>query len=134
MAKKSLKWSDDEYRDIMATVCGGVRSAADLDIAGRKRFLAHLRACARANGSAGSKGGRSDRRKLSDIERKMWSLWMELADAGLVESRTMPALNAWVKRTTQVDRIEWLNGAQAYTVVESLKRWLERGGPHGTQG
>lgn len=127
VCKKTLNLSDDEYRDLMATVCGGIRSAALLDQSGRQRFLAHLAACQRANsrpsGVAASKG---DRRPLKPHERKIWSLWMQLADVGLVDDRSMRAINSWARRHTQVDSIAFLNRHQQELVIESLKRWLAR--------
>lgn len=131
IAKKTLRWSEDEYRDVMATVCAGIRSSALLDVTGRKRLLAHLQACLRANGGgAGTKVAKSPdqaRKALSGRPAKMWSLWMQLADAGLVQARTMAALCAFGQRQTGVARLEWMNAHQQDLVVESLKRWLERG-------
>jgi hypothetical protein len=51
---------------------------------------------------------------------------MQLADAGLVEERSMRAINAWARRHTQVDSIAFLNAHQQSLVIESLKRWLAR--------
>ena len=42
MAKKGLGLDDEEYRDVLWTVCR-VRSAKDLDSYGRHRLLAHFR-------------------------------------------------------------------------------------------
>lgn len=119
---KALGWSDDEYRDIMATVCGGIRSAGALDAAGRRRFLAHLQACQRTM----PKPVAPKRQPLTATQALMWSLWMQLVDAGLAHGRSMAALNAFVHRQTKVDRVEWLNGAQEELVIESLKQWLSR--------
>lgn len=132
IAKKTLRWSEDEYRDVMATVCSGIRSSALLDVTGRKRFLAHLQACVRANqGGRATQGARPAPagRKATLVGRpaKMWSLWMQLADAGLVQHRTMAALTAFGERQTGVARLEWLKAPQQDLVIESLKRWLERG-------
>lgn len=127
IALKALRWSDDEYRDIMATVCGGIRSSGGLDFAGRMRFMAHLQACIRSyERPSAAPATRKPRRPLKPHESKMWSLWMQLADANLVESRTMKALTAFAKRQTKVDSIEWLNRQQQDLVIESLKRWLSR--------
>ena len=52
---------------------------------------------------------------------------MQAADAGLVRQRTMAALMAWLQRQTGVERIEWLQPAQADLAIESLKRWIKRG-------
>lgn len=130
IAKAALGWDDDFYRTVMQAKCG-VRSAGELDYAGRKRFLAHLQACGWQGGPRGRPGagdgasGRS-RAPLTAPQRKMWSLWQQLADAGLVDNRRMPALLAFVKRQTGVDRLEWLTAQQEDLVLESLKRWLRR--------
>lgn len=131
IAKAELGWDDEFYRSVMQAKCG-VRSAGELDYAGRKRFLAHLRACGwqggpKARPAAGDRAGVRSRAPLTAPQRKMWSLWQQLADAGLVDNRRMPALLAFVKRQTGVDRLEWLTGRQEDLVVESLKRWLARG-------
>jgi hypothetical protein len=126
---KQLQFNDDEYRDVMATVCGGVRSAGELCVSGRARFLAHLRACAaRQRPQQAPAAPRLVRGELTTVQKRMWALWMQLVDAKLAEQRTMAALCAWVGRQTQVHRIEWLTPAQERQVVEALKAWLARGG------
>lgn len=67
------------------------------------------------------------RNPLSRQQKLMWSLWQQLADAGLVRERRMSGLLAWVKRQTGVEALSWLNGAQESQVIESLKRWKARG-------
>lgn len=130
IAKAELGLGDDEYRDLLQTVCAGVRSSGSLDFTGRKRFLAHLRACLKARGldtphKAAAAHSRGVRAPLTPVQRKMWALWMQLADAGLVHQRTMAALASFAHRQTGVDRLEWLNGRQEDLVVESLKKWLK---------
>jgi len=132
MLKAELGWDEDLYRDVMATVCQGVRSSAQLDITGRQRLIEHMlaakgRADSQAGKPAAAPAARPVRRPLTALERKLWSLWMQAADAGLVRERKMAAITAWVQRQTGVERIEWLNGAQQDLVVESLKRWIKRG-------
>lgn len=125
IAKKALRLTDDEYRDVMATVCAGVRSSADLDYAMRKRFREHLENSVRRMAGGAAKARRPT---LAPVERKMWALWMQLADAGVVQTRTMAALNAFALRQTGVDRIEWLNPKQQDLVIESLKGALKARG------
>lgn len=121
VAKKNLGWSDEEYRDILWLVCQ-VRSAGDLDFAGRKRFLAHLRAC---EGRPARKS--AARPAWSPQLRLMWSLWQQLADAGRVRDRSRAGLQAWVaQHQVGVDRLEWLTSAQLDLAIEGLKAWLER--------
>lgn len=127
MAKAKLRLTDDEYRDLMATVCHGVRSAAELDFTGRRRFLAHLQRC--LQGQQGAEAGRTVAQPLTPAQRRMWSLWMQLADAGLVQQRTMAALQAFAQRQTGVDRLVWLKPKQEDLVIESLKLWLKRREP-----
>ena len=138
IAKKALGWDDSTYRDIMFSVCR-VKSSAELDFTGRRRFLAHLRACGWSGDStsSGRTPGSTDRpvsKPLTPLQRKMWSLWMQLADAGLIDNRKMPALLTYVTRQTGVDRLEWLNDKQADLVIESLKAWLKRGRSTATGG
>lgn len=125
IAKAGLGWDDDHYRDILFAVCR-VRSSSQLDFAGRKRFLAHLQACGWAGARPAAK--RAVRQALTGPQRKMWSLWQQLADAGLVDNRRMPALMAWIRRQTGVERLEWLQPAQEDLVIESLKKWLKSRG------
>lgn len=126
MAKAQLQLSDDEYRDLMATVCSGVRSAAQLDWTGRRRFLAHLQACLRQQPGQGAT--KHIKAPLTPPQRLLWSLWMRLADAGLVGDRTMKALEAFAHRQTGVERLQWLNKQQEDLVILSLKAWIKRGG------
>lgn len=124
IAKKALGWDDDHYRDVMFVVCR-VRSSGDLDFTGRKRFLAHLQACG-WTGLAATSTGRP-RRPWSAKQKLVWALWQQLADVKLVSDRTARGLNSWVKRQTGVDRLDWLNEPQLALVIESAKKWLDRG-------
>jgi hypothetical protein len=122
-----LALPEDEYRDLMATVCGGVRSAAQLDVAGRQRFISHLRRLqAMRQGGGTSAPGKHIRGALTPPQRRMWALWMRLVDAGLAQHRSIQAIEAFAQRQTGVARLEWLNQAQERLVLESMKRWLER--------
>lgn len=127
---KALGWDDAFYRQILWSVCRA-KSSAELDMAGRLRLIAHLRACGwqpTGRGAGARHGARPVAKPLSPVQRKMWSLWQQLADAGVVANRRMPALLAWVTRQTGVDRLEWLNAQQEELVIASLKRWLKERG------
>lgn len=136
IAKAQLGWDEDHYRDVMAAVCHGIRSAGELDFALRKRFMQHLRECGWDGGSKRRPNDRSARKgkPLTPKQAKMFSLWQQLADAGLVRDRRMSALRAWCAAESKVDQMEWLNTAQENTLIESLKRWLARkNAPQGGQ-
>ncbi|MBE7419870.1 MAG: regulatory protein GemA [Ideonella sp.] len=132
IAKAELGWDDDCYRDILFTVCR-VRSSALLDHAGRKRFLAHLRACGWSGGVTPRRGPARPatapkRPALTRPQRLIWSLWQQLFEAGVVTDRRMPALLHFIERQTGVARLEWLNSAQEDLVIQSLKAWRKRTG------
>lgn len=127
IAKAALGWSDDEYRDVMWSVCR-VRSAGAMDFATRKRFLSHLQRSMQAAGIAPRAGkvAAKKRQPLTAPQGKMWSLWQQLYEGGKTSDRSMAGLLAFSQRQTGVHRLEWLNSAQEDLVIESLKRWLAR--------
>lgn len=54
-------------------------------------------------------------------------LWIELADLGAVRDRSDRALDAFVRRQSEVDAARWLTDpAEARKVVEALKSWVAR--------
>lgn len=126
LAKKTLTeagvfQTDEDYRQMLRAQAG-VDSSARLDFAGRRRVLAHMHSLVPASVSK----PKPTQPPLTAKQKLMWSLWQQLADAKVVTNRRMPALQAFVKRQTGVDRLEWLTGAQEDLVVESLKEWLNR--------
>lgn len=132
IAKKDLGWDDGTYRDLLFTICR-VKSSGELDFTGRKRFLAHMRACGWKGGSqapaAAQRPSAADARKpLTPPQKLMWSLWQQLAESGKVNDRKMPALVAFVHRHTGVDKLEWLTTAQEQLAIEGLKAWQRRAG------
>lgn len=125
-----LRMGEDEYRDLISNLFDGKRSSTDLCDAERDRFLQHLQGLARrarreASNARPAAGKRAKR--LTGKQLKMFSLWQQLADKGLVRDRRMSALRAYAARQTHVEQLEWLNSHQETTLIESLKRWLARG-------
>lgn len=126
VAKKALGWDDGTYRDIMFTVVRH-RSSAEMDFAARKRFLEHLRACMAQMGlQAAPQAPKRGKKAWGPRHRLLWSLWQRLADGGHISDRTLLGLNAWVKRQTGVDSVDFLNIHQLDAVIDSAKRWLGR--------
>jgi hypothetical protein len=130
IAKKALegRMSDDEYRGLLMTLCQ-VDSSAKLDMAGRRRFLEHLTKLMQVYGVAPAMKGNQVRTKLPPKAAKIYSLWQQLYTAQLVRERSFQALEAWVKAQTGVDKLKWLNDAQAGQCIEQLKAWLVRKAP-----
>lgn len=124
VAKSQLGMDDETYRDMLWTVAR-VRSAADLDWAGRKKVLDHLKA--KGFKIKPGKKIKTTRPLASDDQSKMIrALWLELHDYGYVENPSEAALAAFVNRMTGVDALQWLKSTQASKVIEELKRWRGR--------
>jgi len=122
--KAGEQLDDASYRGILER-CAGVTSSTQI------RSLSKADAVLDEFRRLGI-GSPPARRKLTPTGKKIWSLWQQLADAGLVRDRRMPALMAWVKRQAHVDALEFLNASQEHAVIEALKAWLERKEePHG---
>lgn len=124
--RRQCRLSDDEYHDLVGNLFDGIRSSTDLTAAQRRTLIDHLVVLHRQVGAAKAPAKAAGLPPLSPRQKKMFSLWQQLADAGRVRERGMPALKEWVARQTGVDRWEWLNSHQEDTVIESLKRWLRR--------
>lgn len=124
IAKKDLGMAEDSYRAILWTI-GRVTSAAELDWAGRKQLLDHLKKCGFKPKPGPSKAGG---RELADSAQASMvrGLWLELHAAGIVKDPSERALTKWVKRMTGVDSLGWLKPVQMNMVIESLKKWNDR--------
>jgi len=118
MAKKALGLDDDTYRDVLWAVCR-VRSSADLDSQGRFKLIAHFK-------HLGWKSSRGKRPKLDPQSRKVWSLWYQLKDAGLLASASAKALRTEVKKLTGCDDLRFCDIEQKNLIIECLKKWLAR--------
>ena len=119
--KAGEQLDDAAYRAILQRCAGVSSSTAIKSIAKADAVLAEF---ARLG-----LGEQAKRPLLTPMQKKMWSLWQQLADAGKVDNRKMPGLLAYVERQTGVDAkgsLAWMTWAQEQQVVESLKKWLVR--------
>jgi phage gp16-like protein len=122
IALGDLGWDDDHYRAILFAKTGK-RSAGELDSTGRKRFIAHLKAC----GWSGGKKPAGPR-----YTRQQWlvrKLWTDLAAAGAVTDKSDAALNAFLHIQVGIADLRFLTTANASKVIEGLKSWLKRSAP-----
>lgn len=109
--KTALGLSDDDYRAMLRKLTGK-DSAADLDVAGRRKVLAYL-----------------DRQKKPfDQAAKIAWLWKKLDKAGALKDPSRSALQAFIGRTAgmSVSDPKFLPVAEASKVIEALKAWLNR--------
>jgi len=132
IAAKELNMCDDSYRALLWTVAR-VRSAKDLDLAGREAVLKHMV-------SHGWKDPRHPRRGRGPVYAKgsqaalIRHLWTQLAKSGAIADGSEKALVAFVRHQSQPyhpQRVGWdhpnlLPSWVASKVIEHLKAWCDR--------
>lgn len=119
---------EDSYRAILQRI-GKKNSAADLTVPELEKVLEHMKRIGfkvRSKPRQSSKSAPS-RPLAQDAEsKKIRALWLFLHQLGAVRNPSEEALAAYVKRITGVDALQWINGAQAEHLIESLKKWVMR--------
>ena len=128
VAKRDLQLDDDTYRAILQRV-GGKDSSSDLTVPELEKVLEHMK---RSGFKVRSKAkqpapAKSSRPLAQDAEsKKIRALWLFMHQIGVVKNPSEEALASYVKRITGVDALQWINGDQAETLIESLKKWAMR--------
>ncbi|OHD21153.1 MAG: hypothetical protein A2Y38_10085 [Spirochaetes bacterium GWB1_59_5] len=134
--KNALGMDDDTYREALKAY--KVKSSTRLSIVAADTFIADLESKAvhagvwekRPAKAAFPRVPSPESRvpKLADDaqSKKIRALWLELHQAGKIANPSEPALAAYCKRMTKVDRLEWLKVWQASALIETMKKWLER--------
>lgn len=129
------------YRDVMAGVCAGKRSARDLTPAERTALLNKLKSMgfkvksSRRQPTPGAPAAADRPRRVRTLDlsaqaRKVRALWLFMhTPLGLVRDSSEAALGAYVKRVAGVDALQWTDYEQIKTVTESLKKWAMRALP-----
>lgn len=140
IAKKDLALDDEAYRQVIANI-GGAKSgsSADLSPLCRARVLQHFK----------SKGWKSKRRPVQKRVANsgeilasapqvamIRSIWIQMAEAGVIENRTEQGLRAWVKSSSRryhsnkagYSAPEFLPEWVAQRLIEHLKQWATRCG------
>ena len=117
VAKKALALEDGTYREMLFTVAR-VRSAADLDHAGRKAVIEHLRARGfrpRLAPATVTEHGRKPAVQ-AELQPRVNKIEALLADAGL----PWKYAHAIGGRMFNVKQLEWLRAEQLRAVVTAL--------------
>lgn len=74
-----------------------------------------------------SSNDKSSRKLAGDPQStKIRALWLEMHNQGIVRNSSEASLNAYVKRLTGIEALQWLTTEQASGVIEALKRWQKR--------
>lgn len=115
IAKHELGLDDESYR-AMLWACARVRSARDLDAAGRARVLDHLKAC----GFKGKRGrphpGSPHNLKSEERGPQLSKVEALLADAG----RPWAYVDGMAQRMFGVARVTWCNQEQLQKTIAAL--------------
>lgn len=115
-AQGKLRLTEDDARSLKLSVIG-VESSKDMTSAQQSKLLNHLNKLVIELGSRVTKDSRW---------RKARATWHALHRTGKVQVDTDRAMHLWIKREIGVDHWLWLSSAQVNTVIESLKKWLNR--------
>lgn len=128
----------DGYYAMLQAVAG-VASAADLDEAGRRKVLDHLRANGWDDPGDRAYRQRARNRRVGAAKpqaQKIRSLWLALAEGGHVRNASEAALRAYVQKQSATydpnrhgySAPELLPAPVAQRLIEHLKHWCRRTG------
>lgn len=130
VARQQTGMDEDTYRAMLHDRFG-VASSKEMDWKQRKQLLDYFKTLGfkvRSTGKAtGAVKAKPSRALAADPEsRKIRSLWILLHELGAVRNPSEAALAMYVKRLAKVDALQWVNGDQAKTLIETLKKWAMR--------
>lgn len=124
VGKRELSLDEETYR---ALVKSGSKTSHDSTSMLTAAQLELVLDAMKARGFIVKTGGKPVSSTLKDPQaQKIRALWLELHTRGYVNNPGDTAMNAFIKRITHVDRMEWLSTAQASKAIETLKSWLDR--------
>jgi phage gp16-like protein len=132
-AKRELQLDEDTYRDVLEATTGK-RSAGAMDAAELMKVVERLRGMGFKPQAGKAKRGKKLSPKSTGTPMqteqisKIRALWITCHQLGVVENRYEQGLNAWVKRMTGIERVDWLvDAADCNRCIEGLKRMKRRG-------
>lgn len=126
IARRDLGMDEETYRMMLENVAG-VRSAADLDAAGRRAVLDHLQSIGFVPAWPGS-AGRNSRPEKDKAPANMsgkTSRARQLRKIGALLAagkRPWSYADALAKRICGIDRIVWVPADQLYKVITALRK------------
>ncbi|WP_324031493.1 gp16 family protein [Aeromonas caviae] len=140
VGRRSLGLDDETYRELLAQQ-SGKRSAAELTLQELDKVLQAMKGAGfKPTVKRAVKGGKQKR--LSPVSGTpvrtaeigvIRAIWITMHRHGLLRDGSETALNHYVERQTVrinngvgVAEVSWLDGALAYSVLESLKHWHKR--------
>lgn len=119
LAKKQLGLDDDTYRSIIHQAAGKDSAAKCTD-----RQLVKIVELLKSKGW--KNGNNKPKQKLSPSIKKIYGLWGELQRAGKIKSQEATALDRFVAKYTDKTSVKALTDAEAWKIIEILKKIVER--------
>ena len=131
VGKAQLGWDDEFYYGIWLPMQGATTCPKKRSYSATTMSIAQLSTAVEEMKRLGFKvKHRQDtsRRKLAEDaqSKKIRALWLEMHNQGIVRDPSEASLNAYVKRLTGVEALQWLSTEQASGVIEALKKWRRR--------
>jgi phage gp16-like protein len=116
IARKDMAMDESTYRAVLVRVTGK-RSLTELDAAGLGRVVDEMQRL------GWKPTGKRPMARHAHV-RKVYAMWTSMAT--LVNDPSHQALAAFVLRQVGVASPEWIDGQQAFKVIEGLKAWKQR--------
>jgi phage gp16-like protein len=127
-ARKALGIGEEAYRDLLAQLFQGVRSAKDLSVPDLDSLVGYFKAQGWTPAPPKTKPpARAGTRALADAPeaKKARALWISLYHLGVVRSPAESALAAFGRRQTGKAALQWIRG-DLHKVIEALKDMAAR--------
>lgn len=123
LGAKQLGLDEDARHAVQAQVtgCGSCRDMSEAQLAALIRHYAALGADVRASAPRAASAEGATRWQLATLERLSF-------DFGWSGGLDDPQLLAFVRRTAQVERCEWLSRSACSAVISGLQRWMRQKG------
>ncbi|MCE0745468.1 regulatory protein GemA [Acetobacter sicerae] len=118
VARKEMNMETEDYRSLVERISGKA-SCADCSIGQLEDVLAEMKRLGFVAKPAVRKT------PARPVVRKVYALWNAMGPL-LRSEGSQEALRAFVERQAGVSAPEFLDDAQAYQVIEALKRWRDR--------
>jgi phage gp16-like protein len=132
-AQNKLCLSDEDYRAVLESETGK-RSCNEMSEAEMINVIERFRAMGfKPQAGKGKRGKKLSPKSTgtpmqTEQISKIRALWITCHQLGVVENRYEQGLNAWVKRMTGIERVDWLvDAADCNRCIEGLKRMKRRG-------
>jgi phage gp16-like protein len=123
---RELGMDEDTYRLLLSNTVKGKSSTIEMTTPELEKIMRAMRAKGFTVRHKSKSVSQSRALAQYPEATKIRALWLFLHQLGAVNNPAEVALATYVKRITKVDALQWLNGQQTETVIESLKKWAMR--------